>query len=278
MDRWEDGSWKRAFTIADQTFEVVVNQENQKTKDHSSIQVQIAGSQLTDSQTKWLLEALEKCMGLNKDLSAFYRFAQKDKTLNSLTKRFLGLKPPRFPTVFEGAINGIACQQVSLDLGIILLNRLCKNYGREVKDLNYSARAFPSPENLMNLTPECFRELGYSRQKGRAIIELSKSIASGNLNLEQLAEEDNTQVLAKLCNLRGIGRWTGEYVLLRGLGRLDVFPADDIGGRRGLRQLLGIDDSLNYNQTRSLVSRWYPYGGFIYFHLLMNRLVQEGCL
>jgi DNA-3-methyladenine glycosylase II len=233
---------------------------------------------LTDSQTKWLLGALEKCLGLNKNLSAFYKFAQKDVILSDLASRFLGLKPPRFPTVFEGVVNGIACQQLSLDLGITLLNRLCINYGQEVRHLNYSARAFPCPEDLANLTPESFRALGYSRQKGRAIILLSKSIVSGDLDLEQLEETDNSQALARLCNLRGIGRWTGEYVLLRGLGRLDVFPADDIGGQRGLQQLLNINKPLDYVQTKNLVSCWYPYGGFIYFHLLMNRLVGEGCL
>lgn len=275
MDRWEDNCWKRAFAIEDQIVEVIVNQ---KIEDRSKVQVQITDAQLTERHTKLLLETLEKCLSLNKNFSDFYRFAQKDTIINTLARRFLGLKPPRFPTVFEGIVNGIACQQVSLNLGITLLNRLCTSYGRKVKHLNYSAYAFPLPEDLVNLTPEQFRELGYSRQKGRAIIELSKSIVLGDLDLEQLEEANNAQVLAKLCKLRGIGRWTGEYVLLRSLGHLDVFPADDIGGQRGLRQLLNIDGPLDYTRTKSLVSHWYPYSGFVYFHLLMNRLVQEGYL
>jgi len=275
MDRWEDSSWKRAFVIEDQIIEVTVNQ---KIEDRSNIQVQITGPQITESHTKLLLEALKKCLCLNKNLSVFYKFAQKDKTLNTLAMRFLGLKPPRFPTVFEGIVNGISCQQVSLNLGITLLNRLCTNYGQKVKYLNYSAHAFPCPEDLVNLTPEQLRKIGYSRQKGRAIIELSKSIVLGDFDLEQIEEVNNAQALAKLCNLQGIGRWTGEYVLLRSLGHLDVFPADDIGGQRGLRQLLGIDGPLDYVQTKNLVSRWQPYSGFVYLHLLMNRLLQEGYL
>lgn len=67
-------------------------------------------------------------------------------------------------------------------------------------------------------------------------------------------------------------------MLLRGLGRLDAFPADDVGGRRGLQQLLGIDKPLDYSQTKGLVSRWDPFGGLVYFHLLINRLLQEGSL
>jgi len=275
MDRWVDNSWRRTFVVEDRTFEVIVNQ---KTEGQSSIQAQIIGLRLTDRQTKLLNTALEKCLGFDKSLDAFYEFAREDNVLDVLVKRFLGLKPPRFPTVFEGVVNGISCQQLSLDFGITLLNRLCANYGRKVEFKDYSSHAFPIPEDLANLTPDDFRRLGYSRQKGRAIIELSQNIVSGDLDLECLESFDNSQALMRLCNLRGVGRWTGEYVLLRGLGRLDVFPADDIGGRRGLQKWLGIDELLDYAKTKSIVDRWGSYAGFVYFHLLMNRLVQEGYL
>jgi DNA-3-methyladenine glycosylase II len=270
-----ENSWRRALTIENHTVEVAVSQG---AGDQSSVQVQVTGPRLTDRQRKLLYVALEKCLGLSKNLSAFYMFATKDNVLNALARRFLGLKPPRFPTVFEGVVNGIACQQLSLDLGITLLNRLCANYGREATCQGYSSYAFPCPEDLTSLTPDDFRKLGYPRQKGRAIIELSQSIASGKLDLEELENVDNQKALARLCELRGVGRWTGEYVLLRGLGRIDVFPADDIGGRRGLQQLLNISDILDYEKTREIVSHWEPYAGFVYFHLLMNRLVREGWL
>ena len=274
MDRWVDNSWRRTFVVEDRTFEVIVNQ---KTEGQSSIQAQIIGLRLTDRQTKLLNTALEKCLGFDKSLDAFYEFAREDNVLDALVKRFLGLKPPRFPTVFEGVVNGISCQQLSLDFGITLLNRLCANYGRKVEFKDYSSHAFPIPEDLANLTPDDFRRLGYSRQKGRAIIELSQNIVSGDLDLECLESFDNSQALMRLCNL-WCWQVTGEYVLLRGLGRLDVFPADDIGGRRGLQQWLGIDELLDYAKTKSIVDRWGSYAGFVYFHLLMNRLVQEGYL
>ncbi|MGE5556146.1 MAG: hypothetical protein ACM3UY_07805 [Methanocella sp.] len=128
MDRWVDNTWRRALTVENHTVEVVVSQS---AEDHSNIQVQVIGPNLIDRQIKLLSIALEKCLGLSKNLSAYYEFAQKDKILNKLTQRFLGLKPPRFPTVFEAVVNGIACQQLSLDVGITLLNRLSENYGRK---------------------------------------------------------------------------------------------------------------------------------------------------
>ena len=70
--------------------------------------------------------------------------------------------------------------------------------------------------------------MGFSRQKARALIDLACAIAEGRLDLEAMATEPDEIVVDRLCRLRGVGRWTAEYVLLRGLGRLHVFPGDDV--------------------------------------------------
>jgi DNA-3-methyladenine glycosylase II len=82
--------------------------------------------------------------------------------------------------------------------------------------------------------------------------------------------------IERLTSLRGVGRWTAEYVLLRGLGRLHVFPGDDVGGHNKLRHLFGIDTPLDYESVHRLVARWHPYAGVVYFHLLLDSLSQAG--
>ncbi len=67
------------------------------------------------------------------DLSGFYRFARSGEPLAPLAQRFRGFKPPRFLTLFEALVNGITCQQLSLTVGIIVLNRLVEHYGRELQ-------------------------------------------------------------------------------------------------------------------------------------------------
>ena len=61
---------------------------------------------------------LEHVLGTQVDLKTFYRFASRDPRLGSLVKKFRGVKPPRFPTVFEALVNAITCQQLSLTIGI----------------------------------------------------------------------------------------------------------------------------------------------------------------
>ena len=66
--------------------------------------------------------------------------------------------------------------------------------------------------------------------------------------------------LERLTSVCGIGRWTAEYVPLRGLAG-HVFPSDDVGAHNKLRRLFGIDMPLNYESVQQLVARWHPYAG-----------------
>jgi len=77
---------------------------------------------------------------------------------------------------------------------------------------------------------------------------------------------------------RGVGRWTAEYVLLRGLRRLDVYPGDDVGARNNLQRWLNLKKPLDYQSVRRVLGKWQPYAAFIYFHLLLDRLTEAGHL
>ena len=101
-------------------------------------------------------------------------------------------------------------------------------------------------------------------------------MAACNLDLEGRAQLEDPAAIERLTSLRGIGRWTAEYVLLRGLGRLHVFPGDDVGAHNKLRRLFDIDTNLDYGAVKRLVGRWFPYGGVVYFHLLLDSLSASG--
>jgi DNA-3-methyladenine glycosylase II len=96
--------------------------------------------------------------------------------------------------------------------------------------------------------------------------------------LEQLPSLGDAEAIAVLRGLRGIGRWSAEYVLLRHLGRLEVFPGDDVGARNNLRRRLGIDEPLDYDEVRRITKRWHPYAGVVYFHFLLAGIEASGWL
>ena len=206
--------------------------------DAPRLSVMLAGRPSTSAQSARARRALDRLLGLSVDLSAFAAMAATDPVLGPLARRMRGLKPPRFPTVFEALVNGVACQQLSLAVGIHLLNRLTADYGRAAPDDPGDVRAFPDPDALARLEPDALKRHGFSMTKARTIIETARAIAAGDLDLEGLHQLDDPAAVERLTSLRGIGRWTAEYVLLRGLGRLHVFPGDDVGAHNKLRRLL----------------------------------------
>jgi DNA-3-methyladenine glycosylase II len=217
---------------------------------------------------------VRRLLGLDIDLSGFYRLAQSDQRLSVIAERFVGFKPPRFSSAFEGLVNGIACQQLSLNVGIILLNRLAAEFGAAIGHQH----AFPGPEDLAPGKIEDLRRLGFSGRKAEGILSLSRLVLSREIDLEALEEMDDESVVKRLCEIPGVGRWTAEYVALRGLGRLDVFPADDIGAQNNLQRWLGLPKRPVYNEVHGILDRWRPYRGLIYFHLLLDSQSRRGLL
>jgi DNA-3-methyladenine glycosylase II len=109
-------------------------------------------------------------------------------------------------------------------------------------------------------------------------MESSRLIYEGQIDLESLEHLKNDEAVSQLAELRGVGRWTAEYALLRGMGRIDVFPGDDIGARNNLGRWMRLRKPLDYDRVAHLMRRWKPYEGLVYFHLLLDRLEQSGYL
>jgi DNA-3-methyladenine glycosylase II len=89
---------------------------------------------------------------------------------------------------------------------------------------------------------------------------------------------DRADATEHLQRLHGIGRWSAEYVLLRGLGRLDVFPGDDVGARNKLERFLALPGPPSYDQILAILEPWHPYAGLVYFHLLLDGLAAKDLL
>lgn len=276
MDRWDGHCYRRVLILGGKPVEVEVTQNGPF--DAPRLCVSFTGDQPAATENASVRKALEHLLGPKLDLSGFYQLADRDPKLGVLVERFRGVKPPRFPTLFEALANAIACQQMSLSLGILLLSRLTQKFGVPIQGTAGLAHAFPQPEDLAGLEPEAFRELGFSRQKGRALIALAQAFGGGSREWETFEALDNQAVVERLLELRGIGRWSAEYVLLRGLGRLDVYPGDDVGARNNLKRWLSLRKTLDYEGVRRITARWQPYAGLVYFHMLLDGLAAAGRL
>jgi len=260
----------------DVPIEVAVRQSGPR--EAPRLQVTLTGPGLRPEFKQSAKTLVGKMFGLHVDLTPFYQMASHDAKLRVLVEKFRGVKPPRFPTIFETLANAFACQQLSLTVGLELLGRLARACGLRLEQEHEVKYAFPRPEDVLRLTPDVIKKLGFSGNKTRALLELAGNVVSGRINFDSLERMDNDAVIARLLELRGVGRWTAEYVLLRGLKPLDVFPGDDVGARNRLAKWQRRTKPLDYAGVARLTKRWQPYAGVVYFHMLLEGLSEAGDL
>lgn len=270
IDTWDGHTYRRVLTVERRRCLVEVTQEGGLDAPH--LAVAITGPSLGQKPDVIVTEALTRLLGLDVDLSEFYARAAGDPALGPLARRYRGLKPPRFPTLFECLLNAVACQQLSLAAGLTVLSRLAEAADARAAGLH----PFPAPRAALRLLPSELRELGFSERKARTILQLARAAAGGELDLDRFTPLADDEVVGRLVARPGIGRWSAQYVLLRGLGRLHVFPPTDVGAINGLRRFLAASGLAD--DPAEALARWRSDAGLLYFHLLLRALEERGAL
>ena len=137
----------------------------------------------------------------------------------------LAHEPWRSP--FQSLVQAVAHQQLNGTAAETILTRFKKLFPK---------RRFPKPEDLANVTDEQIRACGFSFAKIAAIRDIAAKTLDGTIpssrQIEKLADEE---IIQRLTEARGVGRWTVEMLLIFQLGRKDVLPVDDFGVRTGFR-------------------------------------------
>lgn len=155
------------------------------------------------------------------------------------------LRRDRFATL----VHSIVGQQVSGKAAKAILGR--------VKALVAPGKL--SADSLSRFTLDELRSAGLSRQKASYILDLCDKTESGAVRLDRLGRLTDEAVIDELTQIKGVGRWTAEMLLIFSLGRLDVLPCDDLGIRNGIKQLHDLDDMPNRADCIRLAQPWRPY-------------------
>lgn len=155
----------------------------------------------------------------------------------------------RSPTddVFLGLVQSIIGQQISLRAADTVYRRLQSALGEIM------------PETLCAASLDALCACGMSRRKAEYLSGAAQAVASGSLNLHELASSDDEACIRALTALRGVGRWTAEMLLIFSLGRPDVMSYDDYGLRSGLCRLYH-HQSMPRERFERYRRRFSPYG------------------
>ncbi len=123
----------------------------------------------------------------------------------------------------------------------------------------YPERSFPTAEAILNTEDNVLRNAGLSRAKVIYLKDLAQKVLAGLPTLDELKEMDDETVIQHLTQVKGIGRWTAQMLLIFRLHRWDVLPADDLGIRAAVRRAYRLVDLPNKKVVEQMGQKWKPY-------------------
>lgn len=218
------------------------------------------------------LALVRRMLGVDRDLVTFARAAGLIPWLNPLALRLRGLKPPRYPTLWEAFVNAIVFQQVSLHAASAVVRRVILALQPSIERGGVRLCAFPDAGKVLSADDRLLREAGLSAGKLATLRRAGEALADGSIDEATLEGRSSPDAAALLRQIKGIGPWTATVILLRGLGRLDVFPMNDSGVARNLALLAGTAPTDVGEMLETLGSE----RGMLYYHLLLARLEARG--
>lgn len=209
-------------------------------------------------------------LSLQDDLEQFYQAIRGDPLMNVVARCLHGLRAPQSATVFEALVASIIEQQISIRVARTLEARLVKRFGKCLEVAGRTYFAYPLPGDLAQAGPDEFRSCGLSARKGEYIRNAAGMVEGGTLDLESMREiRDSHRIIEELCELKGIGKWTAEFVLLRGMHRLDTIPADDLGVKRAIANVYCPGRKISADQARAIAEQWGAWKGLAAYYLLV---------
>lgn len=225
---------------------------------------------LTSKDCKTAADAINYIFNLDFNLCAFYQDVENNPAMHKISKQLYGLKNPTTPTVFESLVDSIVEQQISIKVAHTIEQRLVKKFGETLTIEGNIYFAYPKPQNIAINNISEIQHVGLSMRKAEYIQNAAKLIADKKLNLEQLKNEKNPdQIISELDEIRGIGVWTAELTMLRGMQKLDALPADDFGIRRVISRYYCNGKKIKTAEAREIAKGWGKWKGLAAHYLII---------
>ena len=273
--RFQDGKFWQVIRIDDQL--ALATLEDSGTTDNPRIHVKLVSNRKISSNVKNQAKTLlENLFDTKFDPKPFYKQASNDETLNKVVRKLRGLRIPSTATVFEALFDSIVEQQISLDVAHVLETKIVKTFGDSLRLDGKEYFAYPTPKKLASADIKQLRSCGLSTRKAEYLIEISKLIHSGKLNLESYRDcTDTRKIIEELDKIRGIGVWTAELTIGRSMHRYDTIPADDLGLRRVIAHYYCHGKKITGQEARTITEKWGKWKGLASFYLIIAEATEK---
>lgn len=177
---------------------------------------------------------------------------KKDRKLKAVIEKVGPLRMNQTSDVYLSLMKAIVSQQLSVKAADTIWNRFLELF----KD------GYPNQQKLLKLSDEKLRSVGLSYQKAGYLKNIAKFSIDETLEHGALIQLNDDELVDYLIQIKGVGRWTVEMLMMFSLNRLDVLPKDDLGIQNGMINLYGIKATGKrelYAEMEKVAERWKPY-------------------
>ena len=182
--------------------------------------------------------------------AAVEEIARRDPVMRAFIKRAgpMQLRASRGVDVFTALAASIMYQQLAGKAAAAIHRRFLALFDGP-----------PTPEAVVTMPVERLRGAGLSGAKAASIRDLAEKVLDGTVPRDGWSKLSDDEIVERLSAVRGIGRWTSEMFLIFDLRRLDVWPVDDYGVRKGYARLYGLADLPKPKELMALGERFRPF-------------------
>jgi DNA-3-methyladenine glycosylase II len=158
---------------------------------------------------------------------------------------------------FQSLVESIIYQQLAGKAANAIYNRF----------INYYNNKQITPTLILNSPNDNLKKVGLSNRKIDYLKDLALHVYDGRINLEELPKMNDEEIINKLVNVKGIGRWTSEMFLIFSLGRQDILPVTDLGVRKAIYKVYSLSELPKPDTMMEIAEPWRPYRSIATWYL-----------
>ena len=214
---------------------------------------------------------LERMLSLDVDATGLSDVVARDKVAKALVARRPGVRPILLPSPYETAARAIIGHRLYVRQAAAVQNRIAAEHGVALDVDGRRLHAFPAPERLAALVPV----QGLSDRKVEQLRALGAAAASGWLDTARLREMSWDVAMTHLQKLAGIGPFSAELILMRGVGGADAFPRTELRLHRGMSVAYDLGEQPDIKTLEDIADGWRPYRSWIGLLLRNDQIDQD---
>lgn len=177
---------------------------------------------------------------------------KKDKTLKKVIDRVGELNHKKDQDLYVSLMRSIVGQQLSIKAAATIWGRF----------LALFKEGYPEPKLLLKMKDDRLRSVGLSYQKAGYLKNIARFSIEKTLDYKKLKVKEDEELIEYLVEIKGVGRWTVEMILMFSLNRHDILPKDDLGIQNGIKSLYGLEPATKkelFSEMERVAENWRPY-------------------